>query len=90
MTGAGISYVAPPRTLRGFPRAARVRPKTAYGGPGMLRARWRDDDEGTIYEWDYLHGRVEVYDKRGRHIGEFDEATGTQIGPADPRKAVEP
>ncbi len=30
---------------------------------GGLRRRWRDPD-GVIYEWDYQHGTVEVYDAR--------------------------
>ena len=43
-----------------------------------------------IYEWDYQHGRVEVYDRRGRHIGEYDPETGAQTKPANPDYQVEP
>ena len=28
------------------------------------------------YEWDSQHGTVEKYDKKGRHLGEFDPDTG--------------
>jgi RHS repeat-associated protein len=75
-------YVPPPDTLPGFPDAKRVRSKSH-------RRRWADDD-GYIYEWDYQHGRVEKYDKRGRHLGEYDADTGAQTKPADPTRRIEP
>lgn len=54
-----------------------------------MRRRWKDD-KGYIYEWDYLHGRVERYDAKGRHLGEHDHLTGRQIcGPVSGRH-VEP
>jgi len=56
---------------------------------GRMRRRWKDDD-GTIYEWDSQHGKVEVYNKRGVHQGEFDPDTGAQTKPADPGRKVEP
>lgn len=43
----------------------------------------------AIYEWDYQHGRVEKYNSKGRHLGEFD-ADGNWIKDADPGKKVEP
>ena len=55
----------------------------------MLRKRWRDDD-GKIYEWDYQHGTVEVYDSWGRHVGEYDPVTGRQIKGANQNYRVEP
>jgi RHS repeat-associated protein len=76
------SYIPPPVNLPAFPDAVRVRPKNN-------RTRWRDSD-GNIYEWDYQHGRVEKYDKRGRHLGEFDPNTGEQTKPADPSRRTEP
>ena len=55
-----------------------------------MRPRWKDA-EGRIYEWDKRHGTVEVYDRTGkRHRGEFDPASGKRVGPADPRRRVEP
>ncbi|MGH7029346.1 MAG: colicin E3/pyocin S6 family cytotoxin [Stellaceae bacterium] len=48
---------------------------------GGARRRWRDPD-GTICEWDYQHGTVEVYDRRGSDLGEHDPASGAQISPA--------
>ena len=40
-----------------------------------------------IYECDYQHGTVEVYDARGSHRGEFNPITDQQIRrpcPAEP------
>jgi filamentous hemagglutinin len=28
------------------------------------------------YEWDYTHGDIEVYDRRGRHLGTMEPTTG--------------
>jgi hypothetical protein len=81
--------VPPPRDLPAFPDARRVKPKTPVQGGGGLRRRWKGK-EGTIYEWDSQHGRVEVYDKRGRSLGEFDPQTGAQTKGPDPTRKVEP
>jgi hypothetical protein len=50
--------------------------------------RWRD--ENFIYEWDSLHGKVEKYESRGKHLGEFDPLTGEQTKEADPNRSIEP
>jgi hypothetical protein len=49
---------------------------------GYIRGerRWRDQD-GRLYTWDALHGEIEVFDKRGRHIAALDAITGTMIKP---------
>jgi hypothetical protein len=60
--------------LPGFPDARTVKPKTPRQDGKRLRRRWKTGD-GTILEWDYQHGSVEAYDRRGRHIGEFDPST---------------
>jgi hypothetical protein len=44
---------------------------------------------GFYYEWDYQHGRVERYDRRGWHLGEFDPETGAMTKPANPQQAIE-
>lgn len=75
----------PPKALPGFPDAVRVVPKSSPGH--RPRPRWREPD-GTIYEWDRLHGAVEKYNSRGDHQGEFS-ADGKQLKPANPSyKAV--
>jgi uncharacterized protein YukE len=81
--------VPPPRDLPAFPDAVRVKPKTPVQGGGGLRRRWKGRD-GTIYEWDSQHGRVEAYDRRGRSLGEFDPQTGEQTKGPDPTRKVEP
>jgi hypothetical protein len=80
--------VKTPKALPAFPNAAREERKTYVQGGGAMRGRWKDKD--YIYEWDSRHGRVEKYNKRGNHLGEFDPNTGAQLKPADPNKSVEP
>ena len=81
-------YTRPPLILNAFPDAKRVRGKTPRADGG-LRNRWKSPS-GMINEWDYRHGRVEVYDRRGRHLGEFDPDTGERTKPAIPVYQVEP
>ena len=33
--------------------------------------RWRDEN-GRLFTWDALHGEIEVFNKRGKHIGVMD------------------
>lgn len=73
--GGDIKYHTPPLTLPAFPDAVRVRRKGN-------RARW--ESKKRIYEWDYQHGAVEVYDWQNNHLGEFDANTGEQTGKARP------
>jgi len=70
------------------PGARRVRGKTPVQGGGGTRKRWKDAD-GNIWEWDSQHGTFEKYDKRGRHLGEYD-TNGNQTKPPDPSRKVEP
>jgi hypothetical protein len=35
--------------------------------------RWRSHDGERIYTWDALHGEIEVFNKRGRHIAVLDK-----------------
>jgi hypothetical protein len=58
-------------------------------GGGGLRKRWKTQT-GEIFEWDSQHGTVEKYNKRGKHLGEFDAETGTQTKSADSTREVEP
>ncbi len=50
----------------------------AFGG----KKRWRSQDGKRLYEWDDLHGEIEGYNKRGKHIGVFHVITGALIKPA--------
>ncbi|AZA80695.1 hypothetical protein C1637_12285 [Chryseobacterium lactis] len=56
-----------PKNLKGFPDAKRV--------PNKGRARWKNPDGQTL-EWDKQHGDVEVYNKKGGHIGSARPDTG--------------
>jgi len=40
---------------------------------------WRSADGDRLYTWDSLHGEVEVFNKRGRHLGAADAMTGRLI-----------
>ncbi|MFS2158275.1 colicin E3/pyocin S6 family cytotoxin [Pseudomonas sp. Pseusp122] len=86
--GGDHSYHLPPIGLAAFPDAVQVDAKTKIQGGGGLRKRWKDS-KGRIYEWDSQHGAVEMYDKRGKHLGEFDPNTGEQTKPAKPGRKVE-
>ena len=43
-----------------------------------------------IHEWDYLHGQVEKYNARGRHLGDFEWPSGRQLGGPVRGRRVEP
>jgi hypothetical protein len=86
--GGDHSYHQHPNTLAAFPDAVRVNSKSRIQGGGGTRRRWKDH-KGRIYEWDYENGRVELYNKQGRHLGEFNADTGEQTKPAKPGRYVE-
>ncbi|WIE50940.1 colicin E3/pyocin S6 family cytotoxin [Pseudomonas sp. GM17] len=82
-------YVPAPSALPGFPDAIRAKRKTSVQGGGGRRKRWKTA-KGLILEWDSQHGAVEMYDKHGRHLGEFDPLTGEQTKAANKARSVEP
>ncbi|MUH95119.1 hypothetical protein GNP63_00945 [Aliivibrio fischeri] len=85
-----LKFVPAPRgapPLPAFPEAKKAKEKTYVQGGGKKRPRWKD--KKRIYEWDSQHGKVEVYDKNGKHLGEFDHITGKQTKPKDPTRKVE-
>jgi hypothetical protein len=82
-------YHPPPKELAAFPNAKVAPRKTSVKGGGGLRKRWKTQT-GEIFEWDSQHGTVEKYNKRGKHLGEFDAETGTQTKSADSTREVEP
>lgn len=89
-SATNLKYVPAPRgnpPLPAFPEAKKAKEKTYVQGGGKKRPRWKD--KKRIYEWDSQHGKVEVYDKNGNHIGEFDHETGEQTKPKDPKRKVE-
>ena len=41
--------------------------------------RWRSFDKKRLYTWDGLHGEIEVYNIRGRHLGVLEPQNGMLI-----------
>ncbi|CAA6806259.1 MAG: Putative hemolysin, containing Haemagluttinin repeat [uncultured Campylobacterales bacterium] len=85
----GIKYINPPKFFKAFPDLKTAKRKTSVQGGSKLRERWKDK-KGNIYEWDYQHGTLEKYNKRGKHLGEFDAQTGEQLKLANKTRSVEP
>lgn len=81
-------YHPAPPALPAFPDVKPAPMKTSVRGGGKKRRRWKDLS-GRIYEWDSQHGKVELYTKQGKHLGEYDPETGEQTKPADPARRVE-
>ncbi|MGF6129316.1 hypothetical protein QF019_004544 [Pseudomonas frederiksbergensis] len=81
--GGDIKYHRPPLSLPAYPDAFPVKPKSGVQGGGSKRSRWKDR-KGRIYEWDSKTGAIEIYNKQGKHLGEFNHETGEQIDPATP------
>jgi hypothetical protein len=42
------------------------------------------------YEWDHTHNDIEVYDRRGRHLGTMDPVTGEIYKPPVPGRKIKP
>ncbi|WP_130292871.1 colicin E3/pyocin S6 family cytotoxin [Pseudonocardia sediminis] len=51
--------------------------------------RWRSRDEPRLYTWDRQHGHIELFNKRGRHLGVLDAFTGAMIGPPVPGRRID-
>ena len=47
-----------------------------YLGAFSGQKRWRSPDRKRLYTWDSLHGEIEVFNKRGKHLGALDAVTG--------------
>lgn len=80
-------YHPAPKGLTAFPDAKWAKSKASIQGGGGKRHRWVDSS-GKTYEWDSQHGTVEMYDKRGKHLGEYDPETGEQTKPAKPGRTT--
>lgn len=85
--GGDHSYHPAPKGLTAFPDAVRDSPKSSAQGGGKKRSRWKDK-KGKIYEWDSQHGAVEIYDKQGKHLGEFNPETGELTKPPKPGRTT--
>ncbi|MBU0632389.1 colicin E3 [bacterium] len=74
-----MDYVPAPKDISNvFPNAEQSKSKNQ-------RKRWTDTKTGDIYEWDYQHGDVEVYNKRGQHKGSINPETKQEKPPVKGR-----
>lgn len=50
----------------------------------IVRGRkvWRNAASNRLYTWDSMHGEIEVFDARGRHLGVLHAVTGRFTGDA--------
>ena len=53
-----------------------------YIGVRSGQKRWRTLNGKRIYTWDSLHGEIEVFNNRGKHLGVVNPQTGLPIKPA--------
>jgi hypothetical protein len=60
-----------------------------YLGAFSGERRWRGDDGRRLYTWDSLHGEVEVFNARGKHLGALDAVTGAWVKPAVPGRTID-
>jgi hypothetical protein len=51
--------------------------------------RWSSNRGQRLYTWDALHGEVEVYNRRGKHLGVQDPMTGRWIKDAVPGRLID-
>lgn len=82
------------KQLRGVKMAGVPRPSPCFldgmepcGAPDG-RKRWRNSRHNRYYEWDDVHGHIEAYNKRGRHIAVLHAVTGEVIGSAVPGRRI--
>jgi hypothetical protein len=50
--------------------------------------RWASDGRKRLYTWDSLHGEVEVFNGRGKHLGVIHAVTGQWIKDAVPGRSI--
>jgi hypothetical protein len=50
-----------------------------YVGYVYRERRWRNSMGHRLLTWDSLHGEIEAFDLRGRHVGALDVMTGEPI-----------
>jgi hypothetical protein len=50
-----------------------------YIGAKNGEKRWRSPNGKRLYTWDGLHGEIEIFNVRGKHLGVIDALTGKPI-----------
>ncbi|MFI6776670.1 colicin E3/pyocin S6 family cytotoxin [Nocardia sp. NPDC050412] len=51
--------------------------------------RWRSPDGKRIFTYDHLHGHIEVFNRRGVHMGVADVRTGQWIDEPVPGRRID-
>ncbi|MBO0469689.1 hypothetical protein JZO66_03960 [Enterococcus sp. DIV0242_7C1] len=55
---------------------------------GMDRKSSGQGNKKRYFEWDHTHNDIEVYDKKGRHLGSMDPISGEMYKPAVPGRTI--
>lgn len=64
------------------PKPSFLTEECEYIGSFNGEKRWRSIDNKRLYTWDGLHGEIEVFNNRGRHLGVLEPQNGMPIKPA--------
>lgn len=60
-----------------------------YLGKFKGEARWRNNTGNRIFTWDSLHGEIDVFNQRGKHLGAIDPKTGELIKEAKKGRKID-
>ncbi len=63
--------------------------ETMEGVPRRGEQRWRRPDGDRYYTWDRLHHEIEVFNRRGKHLGAANPDTGVMIKDAKPGRRID-
>jgi RHS repeat-associated protein len=55
---------------------------------GSTKTNGMSGRDRRYYEWDHTHNDIEVYDKKGKHLGSIHPETGETVKPPDPKKNI--
>jgi hypothetical protein len=70
-------------------RAGTVSKADSHVWKKLKSARGKTKTDGErFYEWDHTHGDIEVYDRRGLHLGSMDPSTGAMSKPSVPGRKI--
>jgi hypothetical protein len=64
-------------------------PEVEYLGFRYGAKRWRHRTESLLYTWDALHGHIEAFNRRGRHVAVLHAISGVKIGTAVPGRRID-
>ena len=56
---------------------------------GNIKTNGEPGSKRRYYRWDYTHGDIEVFDRKGRHLGSMDPATGIMTKPPVPGRRID-